>query len=107
MTTRIFNNGIGEEIAKHIKEQSQQVFNLLYIILGIVAGLTAIICGIMIIWSKNDPERRNSWIKAMVAILVALVALILVSGLINLILEFLNKNQQQQNSNMYFINLLF
>lgn len=48
---------MGDKVSEFITKQSQQVFNILYTLLGITAIIAAIICGIMIAWAKDKTER--------------------------------------------------
>lgn len=85
-----------QEIINYLNKQAQPVFNILYVVLGFAAVVSAIICGIMITWTKEKPDKRKVWLKALIWIFIGIVIAYASVGLINIIIETLRNNQTYQ-----------
>lgn len=95
---------MGDEINRLIEKESQWIFNVLYVGMGITATISSIICWIGAVWSKNNPDRRKLWIQGAVAVIICTVAGYLTVAFINGIITILESNYRK-NSNI--INYLF
>jgi UDP-N-acetylmuramyl pentapeptide phosphotransferase/UDP-N-acetylglucosamine-1-phosphate transferase len=84
---------MGDKVSEFITKQSQQVFNILYTLLGITAIIAAIICGIMIAWAKDKPDKRRTWLKGLLWVFIGVVVAYASVGLINVIIEFSKNNE--------------
>lgn len=75
------------ETLKFLKEKFQGILEFAFYILIALSILAVIICGIGLTYSKNNPEKRKQWIHAFVIVIIALGAVWLAIGLINVFQE--------------------
>lgn len=89
---------IDEEINKYIKNQSQMIFNVLYGIVAVLAVASGIICGVGILISKNNSERRKDWINAFTWVVLGTGIAYFGIGVINLIISIGEKSRKETAS---------
>ena len=97
---------IDEEINKYIKNQSQMIFNVLYGIVAVLAVVSGIVCGVGILISKNNSERRKDWITAFIWVILGTIIAYFGIGIINLIIS-IGEKSRKETSTLVFRNIIF